>query len=412
MTSKPASAEAASPAPRGRPRIVHVSADYPDPVALEKTQAIRMLLHLVEDRFDNQVISLNRLAPGWSAYFRPRLVTADMAFAEGLALAYHAPAKGIWHKTLLDQLGDDLARRITAQGVPDMLVGHKLTVEGLAVARAASRLGIPYALTLQGDTDTKILAARPDLIPAMRRVFHGAALVVAFAPWTLGRIEERLGKRPGPSRIIPCPTELDQPLAPDPEGRGLLSVFHLRSHRRKNLAGMAKALRHAASTGRPLALAIVGGGSAADIAAARRAAGNAPGLAFEGALGRSAVAARMNRAAAFVLPSKRESFGLVFIEALFAGCPVIYPRGQAIDGHFNGLPFAVAVDSDDARQISRAMADLEARQASVKQALAEWQTSSHAHRFTRAGIAKAYAEALGGLFGYADAPARLEIPCG
>ena len=38
---------------------------------------------------------------------------------------------------------------------PDLIVGHKLTIEGIAVRRAAEALRTPYALALQGGTDQK-----------------------------------------------------------------------------------------------------------------------------------------------------------------------------------------------------------------------------------------------------------------
>jgi len=36
----------------------------------------------------------------------------------------------------------------------------------------------------------------------------------------------------------------------------------------------------------------------------------------------------------FIMPSFKETFGLVFIEALSQGLPLIYTKGQGIDGHF------------------------------------------------------------------------------
>lgn len=36
----------------------------------------------------------------------------------------------------------------------------------------------------------------------------------------------------------------------------------------------------------------------------------------------------------FVMPSKRETFGLVYVEAMSQGLPVIYTKGQGFDGHF------------------------------------------------------------------------------
>ena len=37
----------------------------------------------------------------------------------------------------------------------------------------------------------------------------------------------------------------------------------------------------------------------------------------------------------FIMVSKFETFGLVYIEAMTQGCPIIFTRGQGIDGYFN-----------------------------------------------------------------------------
>jgi glycosyltransferase involved in cell wall biosynthesis len=43
--------------------------------------------------------------------------------------------------------------------------------------------------------------------------------------------------------------------------------------------------------------------------------------------------------------SKPETFGLVYIEALSQGLPIIYTKGEGVDGYFeNGAPFAYPVD--------------------------------------------------------------------
>lgn len=382
--------------------VLHLSADHPDPIEAHKTAAIRSLIELTSGRFANRVISLNRKSPDWlrllSAVLanprRPRPEITRQPFASGEAWCYHAPGRGLLHRTLLTSLGSRLAEELRQTGIPELLVGHKLTVEGFAVAQVARELGIPYAITIQGDTDTKILQARPDLASPLRRIFHEAAVVVSFAPWSFAAIEARLGPRAGPSRIIPCPTELDQCVAPETAGGGLVSAFHLKNYRRKNLVGMAEALRLLDQGGHTVSLAIVGGGSAADQTAAALSGAKAPGLTFEGPLARDQMAQRLHRAAGFVMPSLRESFGLVFIEALFAGCPVIYPAGRAVDGYFDGCPFAIAVPPNDPQALAAAMLHVAGHERELKQSLAAWQQGPEARRFTRAAIGQDYAEAL------------------
>lgn len=390
--------------PASRPRICHVSGDFPDPVSAQKTPVIRDLLQLTQQHFDHQVISLNRQSPDLSSLLSgPEPIAQAVAMPMGEALVYRALPRGVFHASALDRLGDALAERL-ADRTPHLLVGHKLTIEGLAVARAAHRLGLPYALSIQGNTDVKILAARPDLARRFAAAFRGAAMVFPFAPWALAQVERRLGARSGPVAMLPCPTDLDQPLAPVARGDGLVSVFHLRHHRNKNLAGLVAALGTCAGTGQPLTLEVIGGGDDRATAACQRIVARAPGATLSGPLGRAALRAKLNRATGLVLASHRESYGLVLIEALFAGTPVIYPANAAIDGYFDGAPFALRVDVRHRKALAAAMQHMVENEVAMKQALREWQHSAHACQFAREEIAQTFADGLARAIGPHEAP--------
>src|SRR3546814_19749821 len=95
---------------------------------------------------------------------------------------------------MLHRLGDWLAQWAIEHGTPDLIVAHKLTIEGIAAFHAAQHFGIPYALTLQGNTDCRILAARPDLKPELARIWRSASAIFAFAPWPVRSEERRVGK--------------------------------------------------------------------------------------------------------------------------------------------------------------------------------------------------------------------------
>lgn len=386
----------------GMPRILHVSGDFPDQIDASKTPVVRSLVDLTGDRFLHEVVSLNRRSPGILAFGRgliagsgvPRLEIESKRFEYGHALVYKAPPRGLFHATILRHLGDWLADFSKPGHLPDLLIGHKLAIEGIAVRQAASRLGIPFSICIQGDTDTKVLAARPDLVSELAKVFHEAAVVFPFTPWALHQVEARLGPRTGPTTMLPCPTDLDVPMTPRIGGDGLVSVFHLKNQQRKNLRGMVAALRLLNQDEPPTKLAIIGGGSPKERNVCERIASGGDDIRFEGPLGRQALRQRLNQATGFVLPSLRESFGLAFIEALFAGLPVIYPRNTAIDGYFAGASFAIGVDAGSTSAISAAIGKLVRKEAALKSDLHEWQHSLAAQRFTRDAIGTRFAQGL------------------
>ena len=54
----------------------------------------------------------------------------------------------------------------------------------------------------------------------------------------------------------------------------------------------------------------------------------------------------------FVLPSHKETFGLVYAEAMSQGLPVIYTRGQGFDGQFDDGEVGYAVSDTDPAEIA------------------------------------------------------------
>ena len=53
----------------------------------------------------------------------------------------------------------------------------------------------------------------------------------------------------------------------------------------------------------------------------------------------------------FIMPSRYESFGLVYGEAMSQGVPVIYTKGQGIDGYFKEGEVGYSVNPKDISDI-------------------------------------------------------------
>lgn len=396
------------------PLVVHITGDFPDSIDRNKTKVIGSLLDLTAAQFEHRALSLNRASIGLASVARDFVTSLGRPpcrvdwhdFEGGQALAYVAPGRGVLHATYLESLAAQIGERLSANP-PALLVGHKLTIEGIVASKVSAMVGRPYAITVQGDTDTKILAARPDLKRLFAQVYHGAAHVFCFAPWALAQVEKRLGRRQGPTTVIPCPTELDEPIAPKSGGGELVSVFHLQSHRRKNLDGMAEAMTSLRRRGVQARLAVYGGGSAEDRSAAHKVVAASSSVRLAGVAGRGEMPGLMNKGIGFVLPSRRETFGLVFVEALFAGLPIVYPRGQAVSGYLDGAAFALPVDANDPGAIAGAMAHLINREVLLKSSLAEWQRSDDARRFQRPHIGSAFAAGLRSAIGIRPSQATL-----
>ena len=58
------------------------------------------------------------------------------------------------------------------------------------------------------------------------------------------------------------------------------------------------------------------------------------------------------------MPSKFELFGLVYIEALSQGKPVLYSKGEGIDGFLTNYRAGKAVDPDNADAIANGIKEI------------------------------------------------------
>lgn len=375
-------------------RILHISADYPDPLMPAKTRAVANLLALA-DGHAHRVVSLNRV--GWRAGTHA-LDFSDAAGDGHRAVAYGAPGKGILLKRALGRLAGWIADDCAAAGfAPDLVHAHKLSVEGIAGARLAAMWDVPLAVSVQGNTDLKIVGARRDLRPLYARIWHGAAMTFPFAPWSRDRLNGLLGTRTGPTRALPCPGPADALIAPAPSAAPMIvTAFNMRDAANKNAARLIRAIARAGAEIPGLRLDVVGGGDAAAFAALAELAGRvAPGrVRFLGAVPHADIQRLFNGATAFALVSHRESYGMVFSESLLAGAPCLIPRGRAIDGYFRDGSVVLTADPDDEAGIAGGLVRLVREEADFKGRLAALGAAGGLGLLTRPTIRDSYLGAL------------------
>jgi glycosyltransferase involved in cell wall biosynthesis len=371
-------------------RILHISADYPDPLAPAKTRAIQALLELVPEH-DHQVWSLNRVD------FRHGV--SAVAFGEGhQAVTYGAPPYGIRLTAGLARAAEFILEGVACQGEkPDVIHAHKLSIEGLIGQTVARELGRPLIVSSQGNSDLKIIRARPDLRRRWRSVWTEAAAALPFAPWTLRGLEEALGGRGGPTFLLPCPVADDTMLAPAKAATPVVrTAFHLNAYRNKNAAGLMKAVAKAQSKFPDLGLEVIGGGDPEGFAALTEWASiiDSRRIHVVGPRSHEEIPHLFNASVCMALASHRESFGMVFVEALLAGCPILGPSDRAIDGYLPDESVGLFVPSDDVSAMAEGLVRLVAEEAQFKERLSTLQANGGLAVFRRDSIAGTYRRAL------------------
>lgn len=342
-------------------RILHISADYPDPFLPGKTKAISNLLAFATG-CEHRVVSINRA--DWGVGIEA-FDFADAAGSSHRAVFYGAPPKGLFMKRYLLRLADWIAEDTAcADFSPDLIHAHKLSVEGIVGDVLARKWGIPLAVSSQGNSDLKIITVKRDLRADYARIWREAAVVFPFAPWTTRALTELLGERHAPTVPLPCLGTADILLTPRITPREappiIRSAFHFSDAKNKNAAALIRALGTASLDVPDIRLEIIGGGDpvafAKLVSVARRA---APGrVTFLGSVPNTEVQKLFNESCGFALVSHRESYGMVFAEALLAGAPCLIPRGRAIDGYFDEGSVVITADPNDEAEIAAGLVTL------------------------------------------------------
>ncbi|HEY8342267.1 MAG TPA: glycosyltransferase [Calditerricola sp.] len=218
-----------------------------------------------------------------------------------------------------------VARYIREQGRPDVLHAHALLWGGVAARRAAARHGIPFVVT---EHASQVLTGA---VPQWARmqveaVLRDAERVIAVSR-ALARELERLAPE-RPVDVIPNMVD-DGRFTLPPGGRPASPVRFLTVAHLTPIKGIDVLLRAFAQVYRGTAVELHVGGDGPQRTELERLAeelGVAGQVRFLGALPREAVREAMWQAHAFVLPSHAETFGVVLIEAMATGLPVIATR--------------------------------------------------------------------------------------
>jgi glycosyltransferase involved in cell wall biosynthesis len=360
-------------------------------LAVNKTQAIKRLIDGIPNH-RHVVYSLNRVN-GLSGV---EIIEFGM---DRFAVAYRAPPKGILLQTRLNAVAKSILADIRrTSSTFDLIHAHKLTIDGIVGHRIAKELGIPIVFSVQGDTDLKVMSARPDLAGVFKQHVEDARILFPFAPWSLKELSKRIPIAADKALILPVtPAHDDLTEAPTIGQAKLVSVFHLDSWRRKNLFGMAQAIKTLSFRVPDIQLDIIGGGCAKAFMDAREAVRKAEAnhlIQFVGPVPNGDITIALKRYAAFVLPTLRESYGLVHAEALFAGLPVVIAKEMGIDGLLPEGDFLRACNAQSVTSISQAILSLIENESKAKATLATAQRSGVLDGLRKNAILEAYGDGL------------------
>lgn len=214
---------------------------------------------------------------------------------------------------------------VKEKGRPDVVHAHEAIYAGLLAQEIQQKYKIPYVLT---EHSTFYATGHPgeDILQRVKKVYMAAKGLFAVSESFASFLNTKFGLR----RFCYLPNVLDIQLEAAPFEKG---ANPNQSFRFLNIAlfkpvkdqlTLLKAFKEVVNRVKNVELCIGGSGALeADLKSFVEGAGLQKNVRFLGVLSREEVMAELNRCDCFVLSSKYETFGVVIIEALLFGKPVI-----------------------------------------------------------------------------------------
>jgi glycosyltransferase involved in cell wall biosynthesis len=366
--------------------IVHISSDYPDTLIPNKTRAV---FNLVEGtpEYRHVVYSLNRV----SAFSG---LTSTTFGKDRIAVAYGALPKGILWGKRLREVGQWIGKDLKKRGItPDLIEAHKYTIEGLIGLDLAREFSCPLVCDIQGNTDTLILKNKVGLRSRYREIAKKVSLVFSYSPWALAPFKKIIGLHMGKCQSLPVIPSIDK-ISPAPFVKDkLLTIFHLNGWKSKNIFRVIKAIKKLSLCRKNLSLDIYGRGSPKTLLTLHKLIKKnnmIDRVNLCGEVENENMPDLMKNYAAFVLPSQRETYGLVYAESLLSGIPVLYSRDRGIDGYFDKNSIGYACDPSSVDDIANGINFILERQLELKNKIAVLQENGSLDFIRKSSILDVY----------------------
>ena len=246
-----------------------------------------------------------------------------------------------------------LARRLHREKPFDLVHAHMLPRDGHAGMIIAKKLGVPFVLTVHGTDVFHYFVPGQEPWPRNVRIARGADALMAVSSLLMGRVAPYRGEQL--SRVVPNGVDLS--MVPERTAnipRRVISVGTLKP--RKCMDRTLEAFARVAADYPDATLTIVGMGEMETQLRAQAASlGVASRVELTGGIPHEEVLRRMAESDLFVLPSWGEGYGIVYIEAMAAGCIAVGAKDEGIEDTIRDGENGFLVPAGDTQAVCRVM---------------------------------------------------------
>ena len=246
-----------------------------------------------------------------------------------------------------------------------LIHAHTLFTDGWIAHDLGQKHGIPYVVTLRYSDIETIWTYEPHLRGRARKILRDARRIVFLSEAARGKVLTRWLSKKDRELIEPKTAVIPNGIRPEwltgaarenPQ-EPLRVGFAGKMNKRKRPLDALCAVHRAAENGTPCVLRAVGEGRLMnDLVAGLHEGDKYLGV----ARGMDAMKRFYADVDVLLVPSSAETFGMVYLEAMSQGVPVLYTRAQGFDGQFPEGEVGYSVVCGDAAQQAQALADVKA----------------------------------------------------
>ncbi|MBQ4265351.1 MAG: glycosyltransferase family 4 protein [Clostridia bacterium] len=236
-----------------------------------------------------------------------------------------------------------------------LIHAHTLFTDGSIALALHEKYNIPYVVTLRYSDIEAIWKYEPHLHAMARRILRAARRVVFLSNAAKEKVLSKWFSKRERAMIEPktavIPNGIDENWLDGAAREGCESPLRVgfagRMTKRKRPLDALSAVHRAGGMGTPCVLRAVGEGKLMNELVAALHEGDA----YLGvANGMDAMKRFYSSIDVLLVPSSAETFGMVYLEAMSQGVPVLYTRGQGFDGQFEEGEVGYSVVCGDVKQ--------------------------------------------------------------
>ena len=247
----------------------------------------------------------------------------------------------------------------------DLVHAHSLFSNGYLALKVKRGQGLPYIVAFRNTDLNAFFKVRPWLRHIGLEIMQEAEAIVFLSPlykdmiinnYIPSKMRNIIEEK---SRVIPNGINEvffeSTPAAPRKED-GVIRVIQVGDiNRNKNQLTVAKACQELEQSGNRVSYSVVGRAKSKSIV---QKLGRYPFVKILPPVSQSELIGMYRASDVFVMPSFHETFGLVYVEAMSQGLPVVYSRGQGFDGWVPDQELGRGVDALDSGALAAAIKSL------------------------------------------------------